>query len=217
MSADLLPPGSTVLERALADASSRLSDVPVPIRSLWDPATRPASLLPFLAWGVSIDLWDAEWTEAEKRAAIASAIVDQRRKGTPASLRGVIDRFDPLIRLVEWFEDPGTMGPHTFRLELPLAADTAVEYSEATVAALVRDIAAIKPLRSHMTVVHRLVAEAGTYLAGAAKAAGYSGLTASWTWPRPPTRSGRPICKPKMANRCAAAKAPSWRPHKCLT
>lgn len=176
MSSDLLPPGSTVLERSLVDASARLSDVPVPIRSLWDPATCPAPLLPFLAWGVSIDLWDPDWSEAEKRTAIASAIVDQRRKGTPASLRSVIDRFDPLIEMVEWFEDKGTMAPHEFRLELPLAADTPVEYSEATVAALVRDIAAIKPLRSHMSVVHRMVAQAGTYLAGAAKAAGYTGL-----------------------------------------
>lgn len=176
MSADLLPPGSTVLERSLADASARLSDVPVPIRSLWDPATCPATLLPFLAWGVSIDLWDAEWTEAEKRAAIASAIVDQRRKGTPASLRGVIDRFDPLIRLVEWFEDRETLLPHEFRLELPLAAETEIDHTEELVAALVRDITAVKPLRSHMLAVHRVVAQAGTYLAGAAKGAGYTGL-----------------------------------------
>ena len=176
MSADLLPPGSTPFERGLASAAGRLGDVPVPIRSLWDPATCPSELLPFLAWGVSIDLWDPDWTEAEKRAAIATAIEDQRRKGTPASLRKVIDRFDPLIEMVEWFEDRDTMDPHTFRLELPLAAETAVEYSQATVAALVRDIAAIKPLRSHMSAVHRLVAKADTMLAGAAISAGYRSL-----------------------------------------
>lgn len=176
MSANLLPPGSTVLERSLADASARLSDVPVPIRSLWDPATCPASLLPFLAWGVSIDLWDSQWSEAEKRAAIARAIEDQRRKGTPASLRSVIDRFDPLIEVVEWFEDRDTLDPHTFRLELPLRADSAVEYDEALVAALLRDIAAVKPLRAHMLAVHKLAAVAGTYLAGAGQLAGLTRL-----------------------------------------
>jgi len=172
MSADLLPPGSTVLERSLADASARLSDVPVPIRSLWDPATCPAGLLPFLAWGVSIDLWDSQWAETEKRAAIATAIEDQRRKGTPASLRRVIDRFDPLIEVVEWFEDRDTLDPHTFRLELPLRADSAVDYDEALVAALLRDIAAVKPLRAHMFAVHRLVAQADAWLVGAAQVAG---------------------------------------------
>lgn len=199
----VLPPNSTTLERALADGDgAALAGVPVEIRDVWNPATCPAGLLPFLAWGVSIDLWNSEWTEAEKRAAIATAIEDQRRKGTPASLRSVIDRFDPLIEMVEWFEDRDTMDPHTFRLELPLAADTPVEYSEALIAALVRDIAAVKPLRSHMLAVHRLVAQAGTYLAGAAKAAGYSGLdgTCDLTTPSDPawatylqTEDGEPL------------------------
>ena len=148
--------------------------MPVPIRSLWDPATCPAALLPFLAWGVSIDLWDAEWTEAQKRAAIATAIEDQRRKGTPASLRRVIDRFDPLIEVVEWFEDRDTMEPHTFRLELPLFADTAVDYDTELVTALLRDIAMVKPLRSDMFAVHRLAAQAQVELLGGVM---HSGLT----------------------------------------
>jgi len=180
MSADLLPPGSSFLERSLADASARLSDVPAPIRSLWDPATCPRELLPFLAFGVSIDFWDTDWTEAEKRTAIAGAIEAQRRKGTPASLREVLDRFDPMIGLVEWFEDKENLEPHTFRLELPLAADSAVQYDQALVEALLRDIAAVKPLRAHMKAVHRLVVQAGTYIAGSGHIAGFvrqDGLT----------------------------------------
>jgi len=202
MSADLLPPGSSYLERSLADASARLSDVPAPIRSLWDPATCPRELLPFLAFGVSIDFWDTDWTEAEKRTAIAGAIEAQRRKGTPASLREVLDRFDPMIGLVEWFEDKENLEPHTFRLELPLAADSAVQYDHSLVAALLRDIATVKPLRSHMRAVHRLVAQADTHLAGAAQLAGYTntdGLT-DLTAPNDPawanylqTEEGEPI------------------------
>ena len=70
----LLPPNSTQLERAIEGANgAALADVPVPIRDLWNPETCPAALLPFLAWGVSIDLWDSQWSEAEKRAAVASA------------------------------------------------------------------------------------------------------------------------------------------------
>lgn len=169
----LLPPNATSLERALDGTAGQLADVPLPIRDLWNPATCPRELLPFLAFGVSIDFWDTNWTEAEKRTAIAGAIEVQRRKGTPASLREVLDRFDPMIGLVEWFEDKENLDPHTFRLELPLAADSAVQYDQALVEALLRDIAAVKPLRAHMKAVHRLVVQAGTYIAGGGQIAGF--------------------------------------------
>lgn len=172
----LLPSCSTELERGLEATMARLSDVPVPLRLLWTPATCPARLLPWLAWGVSIDFWNADWSEAQKREAIAGAITAHRLKGTPASLRAVLDRFDPLIRLVEWFEDRDTLAPHTFRLELPLAAESAVPYNEALVAALLRDIAAVKPLRSHMLAVHALRAQAGAFLLAPAQLAGLSRL-----------------------------------------
>lgn len=171
----LLPPNVSALETELEETAARLSDVPVPLRALWDPQTCPAELLPWLAWGVSIDFWDGNWTVAEKRAAIAGAIEDQRRKGTRASLREVLDRFDPLIAIVEWWQDRDTMDPHTFRLELPLAIESQVEYDTALVTALLRDIAAVKPLRSHMLAVQRMHAQAhagvlsGALLAGVAR------------------------------------------------
>lgn len=173
----LLPPNATALERTLdlADGAA-LAAVPLPIRDLWDPATCPIAILPFLAWGLSIDFWDSAWSEAQKRAAVAASIEDQRRKGTPASLRAVLDRFDPLIALVEWFEDRDNLDPYTFRLELPIAADSAVVYDEALVAALLRDIAAVKPLRAHMIAVHKLKAQADAYLLGAAQIVGFGRL-----------------------------------------
>lgn len=170
----LLPPNATPLERSVeAMNAASLGGVPVPIRDLWNPATCPASLLPFLAWGISIDFWDADWTEAEKRSAIAGAIDAQRRKGTPASLREVLDRFDPMIALVEWFEDKVHLDPYTFRLELPTRAESAVVYDEDLVLALLRDIEAVKPLRAHMFAVHRLAANADAWLVGGAKIAGF--------------------------------------------
>ena len=173
----LLPPNASPLERAADDAAAAaLAGVPVPLRDLWNPATCPIALLPFLAWGVSIDFWDASWTDQEKRDAVAAAIEAQRRKGTRASLREVLDRFDPLIELVEWFEDRGTLEPHTFRLELPGPAESAVAYDEALIGALLRDIAAVKPLRSHMLAVHRLRAQAQVGLLGAATTATFTRL-----------------------------------------
>lgn len=168
----LLPPNASRAEIALEGALQRLSDVPVPIAHLWDPATCPVEFLPWLGWGVSIDFWDANWTEAEKRTAIAGAIEAQRRKGTRASLRKVLDRFDPLIEIVEWFEDRNTLDPHTFRLELPLAIDSDVAYDTALVTALLRDIAAVKPLRAHMFAVHRIHAQAHAGVLGGGTSVG---------------------------------------------
>ncbi|MBD59013.1 MAG: phage tail protein I [Citromicrobium sp.] len=169
----LLPPNATPFERALEDAASIMADVPVEIATLWNPATCPAQFLPWLGWGLSIDFWDAEWTEAEKRQAIAGTIEAQRRKGTRASLREVLDRFDPLIELVEWFEDRANLDPHTFRLELPLRTISDVEYDKDLVVALLRDIGMVKPLRSHMFAVHRMRAQAYAGLLGGGHEAGH--------------------------------------------
>ena len=168
----VLPPNSTALEQAVDTVGANaLADVPTPLRKLWNPASCPVELLPFLAWGVSIDFWNSDWTEAQKREAVAGAIEAQRRKGTRASLRAVLDRFDPLIGLVEWFEDKATMEPHTFRLDLPAPSQTSVSYDEDLIAALLRDITAVKPLRSHLIAVHRVRAQAMIGLASAVSVA----------------------------------------------
>ncbi|MDK6876837.1 phage tail protein I, partial [Escherichia coli] len=51
----LLPPGSTPLECRLAQTCSGISDLQVPLRDLWNPATCPVSFLPYLAWAFSVD------------------------------------------------------------------------------------------------------------------------------------------------------------------
>jgi phage tail P2-like protein len=83
----LLPPSATDQERAIANSLARLSDVPVPIRTLYNAATCPLALLPWLAWAYSVGEWDSEWPEATKRAVIASSVAVHRIKGTPASIQ----------------------------------------------------------------------------------------------------------------------------------
>lgn len=170
---NILPSNATKLERAIGDIiAARLNGVPVAIDALWNPATCPAALLPWLAWGLSLDLWNADWTEAQKRAAIADAIRFQQRKGTPASLRMVLDRFDPLIGIVEWFEDRFNLDPYYFRLELPTLLESDVAYDEELVAQILRDIAQVKPVRAHMLAVFRLRAQAQAWILSAAHLGG---------------------------------------------
>lgn len=161
---NLLPPNSSPLERAFAAVSvEALSDLPVPVGDVWSPGACPAALLPWLGWGLSIDIWDSDWSNAQKRLAIASAIDDQRRKGTRAALRRALDRIDPLIDITEWFEDPANLEPYTFRLDLPDRNTSTIDYNEATISTLLRDIAAVKPLRAHVIASYRIrgLAEVG--------------------------------------------------------
>ncbi len=53
MTSSLLPPGSSALERRLAQACSGISDLNVPLRDLWNPWKCPAKFLPYPGLGLS--------------------------------------------------------------------------------------------------------------------------------------------------------------------
>lgn len=157
----LLPPNAFALERAVdAAAAARLDGLTVPVGDVWSPDRCPAQLLPWLAWGVSIDIWDTTWPEQVKRDAIAGAIEEQRRKGTKLAVRKALDRIDPLIGLTEWFEDPANLEPFTFRLDLPDRNTSTIDYDSETIGQLLTDIAAVKPLRAHVIASYRIYAQA---------------------------------------------------------
>ncbi len=87
MSETLLPPNATPQEVATEAATARIAGVPVPLDSLWNPQTCPASVLPWLAWALSVDEWDAGWPEDKRRETLSLAIYVHRRKGTLAAVR----------------------------------------------------------------------------------------------------------------------------------
>ncbi|MFC3579531.1 phage tail protein I [Sphingomonas hylomeconis] len=159
MANSLLPPNATPLERALVDATARDSDVP-DLLALWNPETCPIALLPWLAWGLSIDRWDPEWSEDEKRAAVASAIEDQRLKGTRYSIERVLASFDALLELVEWFEVTPNAAPYTFEVRLPVIDAAGVagggRTSAAVARAIVTEVSRTKPARAHFQLVQQL-------------------------------------------------------------
>ncbi|WP_429884766.1 phage tail protein I [Geoalkalibacter halelectricus] len=87
MNKSLLPPNSTALERALEGATERIGAAAVPVSDLWNPDTCPAAALPWLAWALSVDVWDSAWSEDIKRRVIAESIAIHRRKGTVWAVR----------------------------------------------------------------------------------------------------------------------------------
>jgi phage tail P2-like protein len=84
----LLPEANSgAAERAIEAASAGISGFTDVIRPLWDPDTCPASLLPWLAWTLSVDTWDPTWTEAQRREVVRQSIPIHRRKGTVWAIR----------------------------------------------------------------------------------------------------------------------------------
>lgn len=116
--ASLLPPNASPLELALEAATARLGHVPVTIGDLWNPVKCPLAFLPWLAWAVSVDIWDEAWPEATKRAVVANSIRVHRRKGTRASIALSLEPLGLAAEITEWFETvpEGPAGTFTVRL-----------------------------------------------------------------------------------------------------
>lgn len=148
MSSALLPANATQLERALAD-TSQLDTLPVAVDTLWDPQRCPVALLPWLAWALSVDEWDATWTEATQRAVIAAAIGIHRRKGTVGAVRSAIAALGYRVDLSEWWQQDPRGTPHTFRADFEID-DRGID--ETIYNAIERQIETVKPARSHCTI-----------------------------------------------------------------
>lgn len=167
----LLPPNATRLERALEAGLGPIPGVDFPIEQLWDPVTCPLPWLPWLAWSVSVDQWDSNWSEARKRQAVADSIALHRVKGTRASVEMVLADFDKLAQLVEWHEAGGSGTANTFDVVLPMVLPdgTAPGGERATAAfaeAVIREVGKVKPLREHMTLVQSLTVEGAVRVQG---------------------------------------------------
>ncbi|AWK13471.1 phage tail protein I [Candidatus Fukatsuia symbiotica] len=145
MNNHLLPVGSSALEIAAAHACAGLSEIPLPLRQLWDADNCPLALLPYLAWAWSVDRWDESWSEATKRAVIKTAFYVHKHKGTIAALRRMVEPLGTLIRVIEWWQtnDP----PGTFRLDIGVI-ETGI--TEAMYVELERLIEQAKPCSRHL-------------------------------------------------------------------
>lgn len=146
MSSSLLPPGSSALERRLAQACSGISDLNVPLRDLWNPWKCPAKFLPYLAWAFSVDRWEENWTETAKRQAVSDAFWIHQRKGTVAAVKRVIEGLGYSMTLNEWWEVADPAG--TFRLEVDLCD---IGITEPMIYELERIIGDAKPVSRHIS------------------------------------------------------------------
>jgi phage tail P2-like protein len=150
--ADLLPHNATDQERALSESVERAARVAAPIKHLWNPQTCPLAVLPWLAWSLSVDEWNPDWTEAQKRAAIANAIEIHRQKGTIGALKKALESLGYETEI-----DEDTGAAYTFRLLIDASNGiTESVYQEAEAIA-----ERTKNVRSHLAQVAGFSKSAG--------------------------------------------------------
>ncbi|SXN54484.1 tail protein I [Klebsiella pneumoniae] len=146
MNNSLMATGSSELEQRAAEACAVISELPVPLRDLWNPWKCPVKFLPYLAWAFSVDRWEETWSETVKRQAVSDAFWIHQRKGTVAAVRRVIETLGYSMTLQEWWEVADPAG--TFRLEIDL---NDIGITETMIKELERIIGDAKPISRHIS------------------------------------------------------------------
>ncbi len=163
---ELLPNNATEFELGMADAAARISAVPPNVRDVWNPNTCPEPLLPWLAWAFSVDTWDPNWSQEQKRETIRRAIEVQRIKGTIDAVRRALGAVDIQSRVLEWHRQQTPGDPFTYQLFIDASANAATidEIFEA-----IRVVDEVKSLRSHLEFVEvSTAAQVGPVMAAVA-------------------------------------------------
>lgn len=146
-SAWLLPPNASPLERALVDSTARATEVPVPVRDIWNPDTCPANLLAWLAWAFSVDTWNPAWTEEQKRSVIKNSLFVHKHKGTLGAIQRALASVGYTITIKEWWQKVPQGDPYTFEI---VVGTTGIEVTDDIYATVERLVMDAKNVRSEL-------------------------------------------------------------------
>jgi hypothetical protein len=95
----ILPPNATFYERTLASQVERLLALDTErLRNLWNPWKCHIDDLAYLAWSMSVDIWDPDWSEDKKRRVVADAVDHHRMKGTELGVATYLELVDAKLR-----------------------------------------------------------------------------------------------------------------------
>ncbi len=93
----LLPLNASKFEIGADLVEDSLLAIPAPIADLWHPDRSPTALLPYLAWGLGVDLWEDDWPEGRKRRMCWDGIRLKRLKGTFEGVKRYLSYIDAEI------------------------------------------------------------------------------------------------------------------------
>nr|WP_300309225.1 phage tail protein I [Halomonas sp.] len=172
--ASLLPPNATRYERALTEETARVSQVPTPLRDLWNPDTCPTELLPWLAWTLGVSAWKPYWSDAVKREQIRQAVEVHRHRGTVQAVRRVVTSFGAALSLREWWESSPVGAPHSFAITLNVndSSNRSADLQQD----IIDEITRVKPARSYFTLTLGINANGVMGLQGVSRFAVYRRL-----------------------------------------
>ena len=147
----LLPSSASKLQHALEASALRASQLPiVGIRQVWNPNTCPENLLPWLAYAFSVDNWDSNWTEAQKRQIIKDSLYIHQHKGTIGAIKKALQSLGYKISVVEWFQNGGD--PYTFQIKVGVPDTGITNDLYDSVDRIVRDTKNVRSALSSMIV-----------------------------------------------------------------
>lgn len=153
----ILPSTATPLEVALlAVELASLAEIDVNlISTIWNPYKIPSVLLPWLAWALSVDVWNPEWNDEIKRDVIAASPEVHRLKGTLASVEIALKALGVTAKIEEWHLAEPVARRGTFKVSVlankRLSRDDTF-LSENTQRQIVSQIRQTKPLSRYFTV-----------------------------------------------------------------
>ncbi len=101
----ILPSTTYEIEREMDDAISSLLKFDTPLADLWDADKCPEPLLIYLAWALSVDYWNEDWSEQVKRSVVSSSLDIHRLKGTTKSLVDAINTLGYVLDVEFWHEN----------------------------------------------------------------------------------------------------------------
>ncbi|ODS24449.1 phage tail protein I [Candidatus Endobugula sertula] len=160
-----------------------MNQLPILIDSLWDPSRCLSSLLPWLAWSTSGDVWfsnpnDPVNESIRRRELIRKNAFIHQHKGTKASIQSVLKAFaDVSITLTEWWQQTPNGPPHTFRLNMLINGNTPGAGTAELDNKLRQAIDSVKPVRSHYSFSLSLVQTSYMRLAASSKVVNYKHFT----------------------------------------
>lgn len=94
----LLPDYRSQFEAELEQATARLGAVPVAIETLNQPGRVAAAFLPFVAAGLSVDVWPKSWNDAQRQVAIATSLPLHMVKGTPYAITEYVRQAGGVVK-----------------------------------------------------------------------------------------------------------------------
>jgi phage tail P2-like protein len=142
----ILPSNSTSAEYALEQSTAKAYVHELKNRSIWNPDTCPAELLPWLAWSLSVDTWNDNWSEQEKRNIIKNSFAYHKTKGTIGALKTALESLGYTITIIEWYQNGGE--PYTFSLNVNTGGQSFTADSMADIEKIIQNN---KNVRSHLT------------------------------------------------------------------